>query len=93
MLQRPSRPANNDTHGFLLGFYWILIGGFSKKPSVRKLWCEKANMQMVGAHRVPFSRTFGTSETQELLEGRLVGRMLLQRLAAGATGVKQARSG
>ena len=40
-----------------------------------------------------FTRTFGTSETQELLEGRLVGRMLLQRLAAGATGVKQARSG
>ena len=29
---------------------------------------------------------------QELLEGRLMGRMLLQRLAAGATGVKQARS-
>ena len=42
---------------------------------------------------MPFSRTFGTSETQELLEGRLVGRMLLQRLAAGATGVKQAISG
>ena len=40
-----------------------------------------------------FSSTFGTSETQELLEGRLVGRMLLQRLAAGANGVKQARSG
>ena len=39
---------------------------------------------------MPFSRTFGTSETQELLEGRLVGRMLLQRLAAGA---KQAISG
>ena len=32
---------------------------------------------------MPFSRTFRTSETQELLEGRLVGRMLLQRLAAG----------
>ena len=47
----------------------------------------------VGAHREPFSRTFGTSEPQELLEGRLVGRMLLQRLPAGATGVKQARSG
>ena len=37
---------------------------------------------------MPFSRTFGTSETQELLEGRLVGRMLLQRLAAGANGRK-----
>ena len=42
---------------------------------------------------MPFSRTFGTSETQELLEGRLVGRMLLDRLADGATGVNQARSG
>ena len=29
---------------------------------------------------------------QELLEGQAVGRLLLQRLAAGATGVKQARS-
>ena len=34
----------------------------------------------IGAHREPFSQT---SETQELLEGRLVGRMLLQRLASG----------
>ena len=45
-----------------------------KKPSVRKLWREKANMQMSWSSR------------QELLEGRLVGRMLLHRLAAGATG-------
>ena len=30
-------PATNDTHGFLLGFSWILIRGFSKKPSVQKL--------------------------------------------------------
>ena len=29
--------------------------------------------------------------TQQLREGQLVGRMLLQRLATGATGVKQAR--
>ena len=36
-------------------------------------------------------RTFWTSETQQLREGQLVGRMLLQRLATGATGVKQAR--
>ena len=42
---------------------------------------------------MPVSPTFGASETQELLEGHLIGRMLLQRLAAGATGVKQARSG
>ena len=38
--------------------------------------------------RAPFSRSFGTNETQQLREGQLVGRMLLQRLA---TGVKQAR--
>ena len=43
------------------------------------------------AHSEPFSRSFGTNETQQLREGQLVGRMLLQRLATGATGVKQAR--
>ena len=37
------------------------------------------------------SRSFGTNETQQLREGQLVGRMMLQRLATGATGVKQAR--
>ena len=26
-------------------FSWILTRGFSKKPSVKKLWREKANMQ------------------------------------------------
>ena len=57
----------------------------------QKLWREKANMQMVRAHREPFSRSFGTNETQQLREGQLVGRMLLQRLVTGATGVKQAR--
>ena len=41
--------------------------------------------------REPFLRSFGTNETQQLREGQLVGRMLLQRLATGATGVKQAR--
>ena len=45
----------------------------------------------VRARREPFSRTFGTNETQQLREGQLVGRILLQRLATGATGVKQAR--
>ena len=47
--------------------------------------------KQVRAHREPFSRSFGTNETQQLHEGQLVGRMLLQRLATGATGVKQAR--
>ena len=46
VLQRPLKPANNGTHGFLLGFSWINICGVSKKPSVEKLWREKANMQM-----------------------------------------------
>ena len=41
--------------------------------------------------RAQFSRSFGTNETQQLREGQLVGRMLLQRLSTGATGVKLAR--
>ena len=64
---------------------------FRKKTSVQKLWREKGNMQMITAYRQPLSRSFGTNETQQLREGQLVGRMLLQRLATGATGVKQAR--
>ena len=62
--------------------------GVSKKE---KLWREKANMQMSWSSRQPLSRSFGTNETQQLREGQLVGRMMLQRLATGATGVKQAR--
>ena len=46
LLQRPLKPTNNGTHGFLLGFSWINMCGVSKKPSVEKLWREKANMQM-----------------------------------------------
>ena len=65
--------------------------GVSNKPSVEKLWREKANMQMSWSSRQPLSRSFGTNETQQLREGQLVGRMMLQRLATGATGVKQAR--
>ena len=57
-----------------------------EKTSVQKLWREK-----VRAHRQPLSRSFGTDETQQLRKGQLVGRMLLQRLATGANGVKQAR--
>ena len=62
--------------------------GVSKKPSVEKLWRGKANMQMSWSS---LSRSFGTNETQQLREGQLVGRMMLHRLATGATGVKQAR--
>ena len=34
------------TYGTRLGFPSFLTRGFSKKPSVGKLWREKANMQM-----------------------------------------------
>ena len=54
-----------------------------KSYGVKKPICK-----LVRAHREPFSRSFGTNETQQLREGQLVGRMLLQRLS---TGVKQAR--
>ena len=53
---------------------------------------KKPICKLVRAHREPFSRSFGTNETQQLREGQLVGRMLLQRLATGATAVKQARA-
>ena len=36
-----SASANNDTHGFLLGFSWILTRGFSKNPSVPKLYIAR----------------------------------------------------
>ena len=48
---------------------------------------------MIRARREPFSRSFGTNETQQLREGQLVGRMLLQRLATGATGVNKRDTG
>ena len=57
--------------------------------TVERLWRQYANE--FGAHRQPLSRSFGTNKTQQLREGQLVGRMMLQRLATGATGVKQAR--
>ena len=58
-----------------------------KSYGVKKPICK-----LVRAHREPFSRSFGTNETQHLREGQLVGRMLLQRLATGATGEIQARA-
>ena len=54
-------------------------------------WKSQYANELEGAHRQPLSRSFGTNETQQLREGQLVGRMMLQRLATGATGVKQAR--
>ena len=52
---------------------------------------KKPICKYVRIHCEPFLRSFGTNETQQLREGQLVGRMLLQRLATGATGMKQAR--
>ena len=64
---------------------------FRKNLLLKSYGVEKPICKSVGAHRQPRSRSFGTNETQQLREGQLVGRMLLQRLATGATGVKQAR--
>ena len=76
----------NGICGIIIGFSWIST---REKPSVQKLW--RPICKCVGTRREPFSRSFGTNKTQHLREGQLVGRMLLQRLATGATGVKQAR--
>ena len=84
-LQGSFQPATNGIYGTLL---WIQARGFSKKPSVQKLWRQKTNMQLVIAHCEPFSRTFWTNETQELLEAQPVSRILLQTLATVAAGVK-----
>ena len=37
-LQRSFQPAMNDICGIIIGFSWIEARGFSKKPSVQKLW-------------------------------------------------------
>ena len=80
-----SASANNGTHGFLLGFSCV---EFRKNLPFKSYGVEKPICKCVGAHRQPLSRSFETNETQQLREGQLVG---LQRLATGATGVKQAR--
>ena len=67
---------------------WIHMCGVSKKPSVQKLWRGKANMQMSWSSP---SAAFVQFRDQQVREGQLVGRMMLQRLATRATGVKQAR--
>ena len=64
---------------------------FRKNLPLKSYGVEKPICKRIGAHRQPLSRSFGTNGTQQLREGQLVGRMMLQRLATGATGVKQAR--
>ena len=51
---------------------------------------ESSPVSVCVRERVCTSRSFGINETQQLREGQLVGRMLPQRLATGATRVKQA---
>ena len=65
--------------------------GVSKNLPFKSYGVKKPICKLVRAHRQPLSRSFGTNETHQLREGQLVGRMLLQRLATGATAVKQAR--
>ena len=62
---------------------------FRKNLPLKSYGVKKPICKLVRAHRQPLSRSFGTDETQQLREGQLVGRMLLQRLATGANGVKQ----
>ena len=64
---------------------------FRKNLPFKSYGVKKPICKCVRAHRQPLSRSFGTDKTQQLREGQLVGRMLLQRLATGANGVKQAR--
>ena len=64
---------------------------FRKNLPLRSYGVKKPICKCIRAHRQPLSRSFGTNETQQLREGQLVGRMMLQRLATGATDVKQAR--
>ena len=61
--------------------------------SFEKTFRSKAMAWKSQFHRQPLSRSFGTNETQQLREGQLVGRMLLQRLATGATGVNKRDKG
>ena len=71
-----------------LSFSWINMCGVSKKPSIQKLWRGKANMQMSWSS---LSAAFAQFRDQRNAAEQLVSRMLLQRLATGETGVKQAR--
>ena len=59
-----------------------------KLVEFRKTLPFKSYGELVIAFREPFSRTFWSNETHELLEAQPVSRILLQTLATGATGVK-----
>ena len=53
-----------------------------------KSYGEKKPICKLVSSREPFSRTFWTNETQELLEAQPVSRILLQTLASSAASVK-----
>ena len=54
-------------------------------------WKSQYANELERRFRAVSGPTKRSNETQQLREGQLVGRMLLQRLATGATNVKQAR--
>ena len=57
-----SASAANDTQGFVLGFSWICMCGFSKK---QKLWREKANMQISERFRALSGPTKGSNNLKD----------------------------
>ena len=79
----------------LTGLFYAFLGfvfvDFRKTLPFKSYSVKKPICKLVRAHREPSSRTFGTNGGLQLPKAQLVGRMLLQRLATGATGVKQVR--
>ena len=74
-----------------VGFcYRILTRGFSKKPSIRKLWREKANMQMSSyksvqrVHRGRFSSLLGRVILMFPIVDRRYGSTLLVASSAAS---------
>ena len=71
--------------GIILG---LKLVDFRKTVPFKSYGEKKPICILVVPHREPFSRTFWTNETQELLEAQPVSRILLQTLATSAAGVK-----
>ena len=69
---------------FILGFQLVDF----RKSLPFKSYGEKKPICKLVSSREPFSRTFWTNETQELLEAQPVSRILLQTLASSAASVK-----
>ena len=78
LLKCPLAPETNDSHGFLLGFVWLVH--FGKTFLHKSYGVRNPIRDLVGTlckHRC------GISETQQLLEKQLVGRMFYQTQATG----------